>query len=74
MWCPTMLQPSEVCAIIERETGHAVTQETALESLDVDSLEFLDLLLVLGDAAGKAIKDERIGSIKTVGDIARELA
>jgi acyl carrier protein len=64
----------DVCAIIERETGQKVTKETELESLNVDSLEFLELLMKIGDESGKEISDERIPSLKTVGDIAKEIA
>lgn len=64
----------DTCDVIERLTGQQVTLDTPLEELEVDSLEFLDLLLSLSEVAGKSIEDHKIGSLKTVGDLERELA
>lgn len=58
----------DVCAVIERETGQKVTEGTPLEELNVDSLEFLDLLLTLG------ILIDGSDKFQTVGDLVRELA
>lgn len=63
-----------VIEVIEVETGVKVTNETPLDSLPIDSLEFLQLLIELAEVTGKNIPDERIASLRTVGDIARELA
>jgi acyl carrier protein len=54
-----------ILEIIESETGQAVQEDTPIESLALDSLEFLDLLLAVG------IQDSALGSIQTVGDIVR---
>lgn len=64
---------SQICAVIERETGQAVTPATPIESLGVDSLEFVNLLLELSNEIGGEIPDSRIPHIKTVGDIVVEL-
>lgn len=63
-----------ILEIIEVETGTKVTNETSLDSIDVDSLEFLHLLLQLGEVTGKYISDAKIASIRTVGDLVRELS
>lgn len=64
----------QVCAVIERETGQAVTEETPMDSLGVDSLEFIDLLLTLEDESGKNVPFEKAAELKTVGNLAREFA
>lgn len=58
----------DVCAVIEQETGESVTPTTPLDQLNVDSLEFLELLVVLG------IPSDDIGSFETVGDLMRVAA
>ena len=63
-----------ICATIKRETGQTVTGATLIDSLEVDSLEFLNLLLVVSGEAGKDIPDNRIPALRTVADIAAELA
>lgn len=62
-----------VLEIIEAETGQAVTGDTLLEELAVDSLEFLDLVLKIEEETGKDLDDERIPALKTVGDLIAEL-
>lgn len=57
-----------VCSIVERETGVKVNAETALDTLPLDSLEFMDLLLKIGNEVGKEIPE---GNLLTVGDIIR---
>jgi acyl carrier protein len=64
---------NEVCAVIESETGRPVTAETRVEDIQADSLEFLNLLLVLGEQAGKEIPNAHIDRLHTVADIAAEL-
>lgn len=64
----------KVLAVIARETGQTVTDQTSLDDLGLDSLEFLDLLLALGRETGKEIPDETVAGLKTVGDLAREYA
>lgn len=58
----------DVCAVIERETGQKVTESTPLEELNVDSLEFLDLLILLG------VSSDNSESYQTVGDLIRAAA
>jgi acyl carrier protein len=69
-----MIVTFDIHKIIEVETGQAVTDDTSLDSLDVDSLEFLQLLLQLGEATGKYVPDAKIAAIRTVGDLVRELS
>ena len=64
----------EICALIEQETGQAVTEATPLEALQIDSLEFLNLLLIIGDAAGKEISDRDVSQAGTVGDLVKACA
>lgn len=63
-----------VCDVIERELGLPVTEETALEDLPMDSLEFVDLLLSISNETGRSIPDSKVSELTTVGDIVRELA
>lgn len=58
----------DVCAVIEQETGQKVDEFTAIDSLEVDSLELLELLITLG------IPNEHIGSLHTVGDLIKAAA
>ena len=62
------------CAVIEREINQKVTEETPLEDLQVDSLEYLALILAIEREAGKDIPPTAYADFSTVGDIARELA
>lgn len=55
-----------VCEIIERETGQVVTLDTPIEDLQVDSLEYIDLMLTLGLDSN--------GHYETVGDLQRKVA
>lgn len=57
-----------VCEVIKRETGENVAPETLLDSLKLDSLEFMDLLVAIGE-----VPDNKIGALKTVRDIAEAL-
>jgi acyl carrier protein len=52
--------------IIERETGKAAAPETSLDSLGLDSLELLELLVELN------IPSERVIDMETVADLIRE--
>ena len=61
---------SDVCAIIERETGKAVTADTQLDSLCADSLEFLQVILAVSEETGKAIPDSALLNFQTVGELA----
>lgn len=61
-----------VCEVIERELGQPVTEDTLLEDLPMDSLEFIDVLLAISNETGKSVPDEKVSSLMTVGDIVRE--
>ena len=64
----------EIYAIIERETGRFVDGSTPLLELNIDSLEFLDLLLEINKETGLTAPDAKIHEFKTVGDLVRALA
>jgi acyl carrier protein len=53
----------EVMVAVQEETGEAVTPETKLSILGMDSLEFLDLLVRL------SIPDSLVPSLDTVRDL-----
>lgn len=59
----------KLAELIKSETGAAVTAETKIEELGIDSLEFLDLLLVIERELGK-VPDEKLPYIGTVGALA----
>lgn len=65
---------TDICEVIERETGQPVTEDTLLEELPVDSLEFLNLLLVVSNETGRTVPDGRLGELHTVGDILKVAA
>ena len=56
----------DVCAVIERETGQKVNEDTPLDELQVDSLEYLELLVTLDVPSD--------GAYQTVGDLAKAAA
>ena len=53
----------EVIAGVEDETGQKVTAKTMLDSLGMDSLDFLSLMVRFG------ISDNKVAGINTVNDI-----
>jgi len=63
----------KVCAVIEQETGQSVTASTPLDSLECDSLEYLNLLLILEIEFDKELT-EKSSKMHTVGDLIIELA
>ena len=64
----------KVLEIIRRDTGHSVTAETNLDSLDIDSLEMIDLLLSIERETGIVIPDNRVPHIHKVSDILGQAA
>lgn len=54
----------DVIQIVESETGQKVSPDTELSTLGLDSLEFLDLLIRVGN-----IEDEKVPDINTVRDL-----
>lgn len=71
----TALRQQVVVAIAEQMdvSAEILKDDTTFESLGVDSLEFLDLLLAIGTAAGKDVPQERMPECVTVGDVVRIL-
>lgn len=51
----------EILEIVKDHTGEDVTPETELSSLGMDSLEFLDLLIRIGDIPDSVVP--RIGRV-----------
>jgi len=64
-----MSHGDKVRAVIERETGQKVSNSTPLDDLDLDSLEFIDLLSEVDKETGREIPQSLWGDLKTVGDI-----
>jgi len=58
----------DVIAAVEEETGQAVTPETKISDLGIDSLEFMDLILHVSNKCGE-IPDSAVPSIETVDDL-----
>lgn len=56
------------------ETDQVVTEETALEDMKMDSLEFLSLILAISAETGKTVDDGALAQLKTVGDVVREFS
>lgn len=70
-----MVNP-KLAEVLARETGisaDSLYSSTTLESLGIDSLEFLSLMHAIRDAI-KEIPESRFAYLNTVGDIERELA
>lgn len=64
----------KVLAVIRREVQPPpanLSESTPMEALNIDSLEFLDLLVSIGSEIGSDIPDNRIDELKTVGDLIR---
>jgi acyl carrier protein len=69
-----MTLSERVCSVIERETGQKVTASTPLDALHVDSLEFVSLMLEVGNEFSTTIPDSAMVDMKTVGDLILEVA
>jgi acyl carrier protein len=54
----------DVCRVVEDETGQSVEWDTRIDSLGLDSLDFLNLMVVCG------VPDDKVAGLETVGDIA----
>ena len=61
---------TNICEVIEQRIGQRVTTETRIEDLDVDSLEFVELLMIIGEISGKDVLYDAADEFITVGDIA----
>lgn len=64
----------KIIALVEEETGKQVTMESDFDSLGMDSLEFVDLILKAQQLSGKAITDAEVAKINTVGDLVSAVA
>lgn len=64
----------EIIALVEEETGKEVTADTLLDSLDIESLDFLDLLLTIQEKFGVIIPDSVVAKINNVGDMVKAVA
>ena len=63
-----------IIVLVEEETGKEVTADTLLDSLDIESLDFLDLLLTIQEKFGVIIPDSAVAKINKVGDLAKAVA
>lgn len=63
----------QIVDVVSEETCRECTLESTLESLDVDSLEFMELMLSVERVTGMKIADERLAHISTVRDIVNEV-
>lgn len=59
-----------IVSIVRAEVGPA-DESTSLDSLNVDSLELIDLLMRIENSEGIKFPNELISGMNTVGDIAR---
>jgi acyl carrier protein len=56
-------------ASITRKTPEAITPESSLQDLGLDSLDTITAVFELEDKFGISIPDEEVRSIRTVGDV-----
>lgn len=67
----------QVCLIIEKKYGIATEQissDTVLESLDLDSLALVELIIALRKRFGVVIQPEDVTPNNTVGELAEYLS
>ena len=63
-----MSSAERLIALIKQETDEDVTIETAFDGMDLDSLDFMDLVLRIEAAFEKKLPNDAIARVKTVGD------
>lgn len=51
----------------------SMTPETTLESLDISSIEFLDLMFVVEEKVGATLDVEMVEGMETLGDLAKAI-
>ena len=72
-----MIMLDEISKILSEQLGipqSKVTLESRIvEDLGADSLDVVELLMQLEDNTGKTIPDDKVASIKTVGDLIKTL-
>lgn len=59
----------EVLTVIEEYAGRELSEDTKIDQVAVDSLEFVDMILHLSDVIGKDLPDELLGRLDTVEDL-----
>jgi len=65
----------KVLSIVSRETGAGkLTAETSIDSLGLDSLEFVSLLQEIEKELGKNPDDEKVLGVETIGDLIKAFA
>lgn len=68
----------EIAKILSEQLGipqSKITLESRIvEDLGADSLDVVELLMQLEDNTGKTIPDDKVASIKTVGDLVETLS
>ncbi len=68
----------EIAKILSEQLGipqSKITLESRIvEDLGADSLDVVELLMQLEDTTGKTIPDDKVASIKTVGDLVETLS
>jgi acyl carrier protein len=65
----------KVLSVVSRETGVGeLTAETSIDSLGIDSLEFVSLLLEIEKELGKNSDDEKVSGVETIGDLIKAFA
>lgn len=68
----------EIAKILSEQLGipqSKITLESKIvEDLGADSLDVVELLMQLEDTTGKTIPDDKVASIKTVGDLVETLS
>lgn len=72
-----MIMLDEIAKKLSEQLGipqSKVTLESRIvEDLGADSLDVVELLMQLEDNTGKTIPDDKVASIKTVGDLIKTL-
>lgn len=54
--------------------GNALDPHTPLTSLHIDSLAFVDFMFKVEQEFGIRVPDQRIGSMRTIGDVERSIS
>ena len=64
----------DILSVIEQQTGHKVDSDTPIDSLGLDSLDFIDLLLAIERETGVVVPDSKVADIHTIADILKAAA
>jgi acyl carrier protein len=68
-----MTDEHKLLALITQETSFVAGLETPLDSLNLDSLDFVDLMLRCDNEFGVKIPDSAFPNLNTVGDILKAI-